>query len=106
MRREHFRPVLRRGQPVAGDGRASDRDRMKSFRLLPSLKIDGAGKRGHHDKLRKCHTSSLGHRGGRLESIWPICRKAKNKGAQDVNAVFTEGLELRDESLTRSIEVF
>jgi hypothetical protein len=105
VRRKHLGPPGGRDEPVTRYGNAIHQSGIGLFGFLPTLEIDGAGERRHHDELRKGHAGFLRESGGGGERVGLIGGEAKDEGPEHVHAVVTERLELFDEIVAGEIEI-
>ncbi len=70
--------------------------------LFPAAEVDGAGKGRHHDELGEGDAGLERHLDGGVEGGGLVGGQAEDEGAEDVDAVLLEGLELVGEALRRS----
>ena len=103
--REHLGADGGGDEPVAGDGDVGDEGGSEGLFLFPAAKVDGAGERRHHDKLSEGDAGFEGHFDGGVEGLGSVRRKAEDEGAEDVDAVLFEGLELVGEGFAGVVEI-
>ncbi len=97
-------------EPVTGDGDVAGGggDDLGGLGLLffPTAEVDGAGERGHHDELGEGDACFEGHVDGGVEGSRAVGGEAEDEGAEDVDAVLFERLELLGEGFAGVVEVF
>ena len=104
--REHFGADGGGDQPVAGDGDVADHVRSRlacSFSQRPKSTVPGNGR--HHDELGEGDAGFEGHFDGGVEGGGLVGRQAEDEGAEHVDAVLLEGLELLGERFAGVVEV-
>ena len=98
MRGEHLGADGGGDEPVAGDGDVAGRraHNFRGFGLLffPASEVDGAGEGGHHDELGEGDAGFEGHLYGGVEGGGLVGGETEDEGAEDVDAVLFECLQL------------
>ena len=93
-------------EPVAGDGDVADESGGFGLFFFPAAEVYGAGEGRHHNELGESDAGFEGHFDGGVEGGGLVGWKAEDEGAEDVDAVFFEGLQLPCESFAGVVEVF
>ena len=103
---EHLGPNGGGDEPVTGDGDVADKSWGFGLLFFPAAEVDGAGEGRHHDELGEGDAGFEGHFDGGVEGGGLVGGEAEDEGAEDVDAVLFEGLELAGESFAGVVEVF
>ena len=99
---KHLGPDFGGDEPVAGDGNVADQGGIPGLFLLPAAEVDGAREGRHHDELGEGDAGFERHVNGGVEGGGLVGREAEDEGAEDVDAVLLECLELAMRALRRS----
>src|SRR6185503_20300846 len=105
MGHEHFRPLVRRYEPVASDRRAGHFGNICPERLLPALKVHSSRERSKRHEMGKGQAGFLGQVQRRVEGLGTISHQSKNEGAQHVHAVLAKLLEPFYQAIAGAVEV-
>ena len=92
-------------EPVAGQRKTGNPGGIAFHLLFPALEVHRPGERGQQHKLRHRYARLVRQRDGRLEGVRPVGGQSKDKGTQDVHAVFPESAEPAHQLFARTIEI-
>ena len=106
MRGEHLGADGGGDEPVAGDGNVSHHFGRFGLLFFPAVEVNGAGEGRHHDELGEGDAGFEGHLDGGVEGGGLVGGEAEDEGAEDVDAVLLECLELAGQGFTGVVEVF
>ena len=106
MRGKHLGAGGGGDEPVPGDGDIAYEGGSDGLLLLPAGEVHGAGEGRHHDELGEGDAGLEGHVDSGVEGGGLIRGEAEDEGAEDMDAVLLEGLELTGEGFAGVVEVF
>ena len=97
MRGVELGPPRDGNQPVPRDWHAIDVGSETSHLGGPLVEVHRAGKRSQQHELGEREIGLSGERDGRLERVLVVARQAKDERSEDMDAVFPEYAQARDE---------
>src|SRR5438874_8312698 len=104
MRHKHFRPHLRRNEPIPREREALHTCILRLC-FLPLFKIHSSWKRCKHHELSKGQTRPMREIESCFECLLPVRKKSKNKGTQNMYAVVSELLQTADQLFSKTVKV-